>query len=85
MIFGKFQLFLVLFGALLLKMETPFFLIDSSMRDGCIIIEQYGHIFNCLIISRLGGNYWYDIYISKKVEKEKMEIRKPRKINVNII
>ena len=29
MIFGKFQLFLVLFGALLLKMETPFFANDS--------------------------------------------------------
>jgi hypothetical protein len=33
MIFGKFQLFLTLFGALLLKMETPFFGNDSQMQE----------------------------------------------------
>ena len=50
MIFGKFQLFLTLFGALLLKMETPFFGNDSQMRELDIKLLTYIIIYSTALL-----------------------------------
>jgi hypothetical protein len=77
MIFGKFQLFLVLFGALLLKMETPFFANDSSMQEMDVSLLSNMVIYSTVLLLVVWvATIGHDIYISKKVEKEKMEIRK---------
>ncbi len=76
MIFGKFQLFLTLFGALLLKMETPFFTNDSQMRELDVTMLSNVIIYGALALLLV----WvvtvsHDIYSHRRKLREAIEIR----------
>jgi hypothetical protein len=89
MIFGKFQLFLTLFGALLLKMETPFFANDSQMNEldvsilGSIIV--YSNILLLVIWLLTVCHDVHDNKNKQRLAKEDRERRQRNKLKFKLL